>query len=142
MTTFSFKDGTAAVVSPDELQQYEDWPSAFHDCCKDHRFYEIIAKTLANDFEYQYLILRDLTGKMRGIPPSFVVKPSLVEGIPGRPRLLVDSIRKKFPRFLTMRVLMVGCAAGEGHLGAFSPADSIWIAEALHECLPQIARGA
>ena len=42
MTTFSFKDGTAAVVSPDELQQYEDWPSAFHDCCKDYRFYEII----------------------------------------------------------------------------------------------------
>ncbi len=48
MATFSFKDGTAAVVSPDELQQYEDWPSAFHDCCKDHRFYEIIEETLAN----------------------------------------------------------------------------------------------
>jgi hypothetical protein len=30
-----------------------------------------------------------------------------------------------------MRVLMVGCAAGEGHLGALSPADSIWMAEAL-----------
>ena len=142
MATFSFKDGTAAVVSPDQLQQYEDWPSAFHDCCKDHRFYEIIEKTLANDFEYQYLILRDLAGRMRGIQPFFFVQQNLVEGIPGGPRRLVDSIRKKFPRFLTMRVLMVGCAAGEGHLGALSPADSIWIAEALHECLPQIARAA
>src|SRR5207253_5602304 len=142
MTTFSFKDGTAAVVSPHELQQYEDWPSAFRDCCKDHRFYEIIEKTLANDFEYQYLILRDLTGRMRGIQPFFFVQQNLVEGIPGGPRRLVDSIRKKFPRFLTMRVLMVGCAAGEGHLGALGPADSIWIAEALHECLPQVARAA
>src|SRR5207248_3253432 len=107
MTIFSFKDGTAAVVSPDELQQYEDWPSAFHDCCKDHRFYEIIEETLANDFEYQYLILRDLTGKMRGIQPFFFVQQNLIEGIPGGARRLVDSIRKKFPRFLTMRVLMV-----------------------------------
>ena len=142
MTPFSFKDGTAAVVSPNELRQYEDWPNAFHDCCKDHRFYEIIEKTLDNDFDYQYLILRDLTGKMRGIQPFFFVQQNLVEGIPGGPRRLVDSIRKKFPRFLTMRVLMVGCAAGEGHLGALSPVDSIWIAEALHECLPQVARAA
>src|SRR5437660_6976991 len=140
MTPFSFKDGTAAVVSPNELRQYEDWPHAFHDCCKDHRFYEIIEKTLANDFDYQYLILRDLTGKMRGIQPFFFVQQNLVEGIPGGPRWLVDSIRKKCPRFLTMRVLMVGCAAGEGHLGALSPVASTCIAEALHECLPQVAR--
>src|SRR5437764_11867398 len=142
MTIFSCKDGTAAVVSPDELQQYEDWPSAFQDCCKDHRFYEIIEETLANDFEYQYLILRDLTGKVRGIQPFFLVQKNLVEGIPGGARRLVESIRKKFPRFLTMRVLMVGCAAGEGHLGALAPSDSKWIAEALHTCLPEIARAA
>src|SRR5437764_14521453 len=66
----------------------------------------------------------------------------MVEGIPGGARLLIDSIRRKFPRFLTMRVLMVGCAAGEGHLGALASADSNWIAEALHKCLPQIARAA
>src|SRR5438876_10379554 len=142
MATFSFKDGTAAVVSPDELQQYEDWRHAFRDCCKDHRFYEIIEDTLANDFEYQYLILRDLDGNVRGIQPFFFVQQNLVEGIPGGVRHLVDSIRKKFPKFLTMRVLMVGCAAGEGHLGTLSPADSIWMAEALHECLLQIARTA
>src|SRR5438477_6140930 len=142
MATFSFKDGTAAVVSPDELRQYEDWPRAFHACCKDHRFYEIIEQTLANDFEYRYLVLGDVSGKIRGIQPFFFVQQNLVEGIPGGARRLVDSVRKKFPRFLTMRVLMVGCAAGEGHLGALGPADSIWIAEALHECLPQVARAA
>src|SRR5207237_6918094 len=114
MSTFAFKDGTAAVVSPDELQQYEYWPSAFHDCCKDHRFYEIIEETLANDFEYQYLILRDLTGKVRGIQPFFLVQQNLVEGIPGGVRRLVESIRKKFLRFLIMRVLIVGCAGGGG----------------------------
>ena len=37
---------------------------------------------------------------------------------------------------------MVGCAAGEGHLGALASKDSVWIAEALHACLSQIARAA
>src|SRR5438034_2829066 len=142
VTTFSCKDGSAAVVSRDELQQYEDWRNAFRDCCKDHRFYEIIEDTLANDFEYQYLILRDLDGNVRGIQPFFFVQQNLVEGIPGGVRYLVDSIRKKFPKFLTMRVLMVGCAAGEGHLGALASKDSVWIAEALHACLSQVARAA
>src|SRR5438477_10713389 len=79
---------------------------------------------------------------MRGIQPFFFVQQNLVEEIPGGARRLVDSIRRKFPRFLTMRVLMVGCAAGEGDLGALGPADSIWTDEALHECLPQAARAA
>src|SRR5205814_10509198 len=67
---------------------------------------------------------------------------SLVDGIPGGARRLVDSIRKRVPRVLTMGVLMVACAAGEGHLGALASADSTWIAEALHACLPHIARAA
>jgi len=41
-----------------------------------------------------------------------------------------------------MRVLMVGCAAVKVNLGALVSADSTWIAEALHACLPQIARAA
>ena len=95
VTTFSFKDGSAAVVSRGELQQCQDWRNAFRDCCKDHRFYEIIEDTLANDFEYQYLILRDLAGNVRGIQPFFFVQQNLVEGIPGGVRQVVDSIRKK-----------------------------------------------
>jgi len=35
---------------------------------------------------------------------------------------------------------MVGCAAGEGHLGACSPEDEAWVAEALHASLHTIAR--
>ena len=42
----------------------------------------------------------------------FFVRQNLVEGVPGKVRSIVDLIRKIFPRFLTMRVLMVGCGAG------------------------------
>ncbi len=58
----------------------------------------------------------------------------------GTVRRLIDRIRQKFPRFLTMKTLMVGCTAGEGHLGACAPEDAEWVAQALHSCLKIFAR--
>src|SRR5712692_618628 len=55
-------------------------------------------------------------------------------------RKIVDLIRKKFPRFLTMRVLMVGCAAGAGELGVFDSKDEQFVAEALSATLRKYAR--
>jgi predicted N-acyltransferase len=139
---FSFPDGTATVVGCEELRRYDAWRGAFSSQGKDHRYYEIIEQTLANKFEYHYLLLRDATGAIRGIQPLFFVQQNLVEGIPSSVRAVVDSVRKKFPKFLTLRVLMVGCAAGEGHLGAINSTESFWVANALHHCLPVIARNA
>src|SRR5258707_1320383 len=64
----------------------------------------------------------------------------LPPGPPGGVRGIVGLIRKKFPRFLTMGVLMVGCAAGEGHLGACDSKDEPWVAEALPATLKIYAR--
>src|SRR6202030_694058 len=44
------------------------------------------------------------------------------------------------PRFLTMRVLMVGCAAGAGELGVCDSNDERWTAEALGATLRKYAR--
>jgi predicted N-acyltransferase len=132
--------GTAKIVTRAELDGSGDWSRAFADKCKDHRFYEIIEKTLANDFEYRYWVLQDSSGAVRAVQPMFFARQNLVEGVPGRVRAIVDCIRKKFPRFLTMRVLMVGCAAGEGHLGACDPKDAPWVAESLHASLRTYAR--
>src|ERR1700719_2461965 len=131
---------TAKVVSCAELDGSTEWRRAFRDKCKAHRCYEIFENTLANDFEYRYWLLQDSSGNIRAIQPMFFVRQNLVEGVPGRVRAIVDFIRKRFPRFLTMRVLMVGCAAGEGHLGACDPADEATVASALHKSLQTYAR--
>jgi predicted N-acyltransferase len=55
-------------------------------------------------------------------------------------RRIVDLVRKQFPRFLTMRVLMVGCAAGAGELGVCDAKDERWAAEALGATLRSYAR--
>jgi predicted N-acyltransferase len=131
---------TAQVVTRTELEDSRAWRRAFAAKCKDHRFYEIVEKTLANDFEYRYWTLQDSGGNIRAIQPMFFVRQNLVEGVSSRARAIVNLIRKKFPRFLTMRVLMVGCAAGEGHLGACDSKDEPWVAEALHASLRNYAR--
>jgi predicted N-acyltransferase len=130
----------AKVANAAELQASAAWQRAFEDKCKDHRFYEILERTLANDFDFRYWLLEDADGNARAIQPMFFVRQSLVEGVPGKLRTVVEKIREKFPRFLTMRILMVGCAAGEGHLGAFDPADASSVARALHRSLRDYAR--
>jgi predicted N-acyltransferase len=134
----SIPNGTARLVSRDKLRECPAWEQAFRAHCKDHRYYEIIDQTLADGFEHHYLILEDDSGKVRAVQPLFFLQQNLVEGVPAL-RPVVDLIRKTFPRFLTMRTMMVGCAAGEGHLGACSPQDDEWVAKALHVSLQKIA---
>ena len=139
-TTIPVPDGVARIVTRDELKNSDAWPQAFSGKYKDHRYYEIIEQTLANDFEYHYAVLEDSTGKVRAVQPVFFVRQNLVEGVPGKIRSIVDLVRKTFPRFLTMRVLMVGCAAGEGQLGAGAQEDEEWVAKSLHACLKTYAK--
>jgi predicted N-acyltransferase len=133
-------DGRARVLSRSELEHIEAWKTTFNDKCKDHRFYEIMAQTLEADFRYQYLALEDSTGKVRAIQPFFFIRQNLCEGVSGSVRRIIDRVQRRFPRFLTMRLLMVGCAAGESHLGVCLPEDEAWTAARLHESLKSYAR--
>jgi predicted N-acyltransferase len=139
-TTIPVPNGVAKIVTRAELQDSQAWKKAFQDKYKDHRYYELVEQTLENDFDFHYAVLEDSAGTVRAIQPIFFVRQNLVEGVPGKLRTIVDLVRKKFPRFLTMRVLMVGCAAGEGQLGACEPEDEAWVAGALHACLKIYAR--
>ena len=107
---------------------------------EDHRYYELIGRTLANDFEYRYLVLEEQSGNVRAIQPILLVRQNLIEGVRGFFRSIVDLIRNTFPRFLTMRVLMIGCAAGAGELDASNLETEQWIAQALGQTLRDYAR--
>src|SRR5881227_333827 len=138
--TIPSPQGVAKVVMFAELQNYDAWQRAFRNKCKDHRYYEIVDETLDGNFEHHYLILEDNSRNVRGVQPVFFVRQNLIEGVRGKIRSVVDRVRKKFPRFLTMRVLMVGCAAGAGDLGACDEEDEAWAAKALRAILRTYAR--
>src|SRR5437867_11347944 len=135
-----FPQGVIKVLALAELQNCGAWKRALQNKCKDHRYYEIVEETLVCGFEHHYLLLEDGSGNARAIQPVFFVRQNLVEGVPGKIRSIVDTIRKVFPRFLTMRVLMVGCAAGTGDLGAGDKSDEAWTAQALRASLRTYAR--
>ncbi|MGH9592810.1 MAG: GNAT family N-acetyltransferase, partial [Bryobacteraceae bacterium] len=49
-------------------------------------------------------------------------------------------LRRRFPSALVMRMLMIGCAAGEGHLARDRTTGAVeWVAQALREALPRVA---
>src|SRR5438093_13373511 len=133
-------EGSVTVVQLREVQNCDAWKRALRNKCKDHRYYEIVEETLECGFEHHYLLLEDASGNVPAIQPVFFVRQNLVEGVPGKVRDLVDGIRKIFPRFLTMRVLMVGCGAGTGDLGACDENDQQWVADALRTSLQTYAR--
>jgi predicted N-acyltransferase len=138
--TIQFADGVARVLQLAELQDCDAWRRALQNKSKDHRYYEIVEKTLQCGFEHYYLLIEDNSGNIRAIQPVFFVRQNLVEGVPGKLRSIVDGIRKIFPRLLTMRVLMIGCGAGTGDLGACDEKDERWIAHALRVTLRTYAR--
>jgi len=139
--TIEFPEGRVRILTRGELQNCAAWQRALQNRCHDHRYYEIVEDTLLrNEFEHRYLLVEDSSGHARAVQAVFFVRQNLVEGVPGMIRTSVDAVRKIFPRFLTMRVLMVGCAAGTGDLGACDDKDQSWVVNALHASLRTYAK--
>ncbi len=138
--TIPIPNGVAKITSLAELENCDAWKRTFQNKCKDHRYYKIVEETLEGGFEHHYLQLEDDSGNVRAVQPVFFVRQNLIEGVLGKIRSVVELVRKKFPRFLTMRVLMVGCAAGAGDLGACDEKDEAWMAKALSASLRTYAR--
>src|ERR1700733_8280697 len=107
-------NGRARLVSRHDVEKIPAWANSFARQAKDHRYYEILQDTLRDPFEHHYLVLENENGEARAIQPLFFLRQNLLEGVTGPVRAALDAVRKQFPRFLTMRVMMVGCAAGDG----------------------------
>ena len=82
-----FAQGTARILTLSGVRDLEAWKRAFQDKCKDHRYYELIDETLANDFEYHYALLED--GSVLERPTTF----ELAEATPTSTGALIATYR-------------------------------------------------
>ena len=115
--------------------------SNFSPYAADHRYYEITQATLGNQFEHRYLILKDQEGGTRAVQPFLIVRQDLVMGMPASVRQSIDAVRKRFPGFLKLPMLMVGCSAGEGDIALdIVSGTTDWTIDALGEVLPLLAK--
>jgi predicted N-acyltransferase len=120
-----------APISPGELRTCEAWRIAFAGQRKDHRYYEIIADTIRDHFDYGYLAIRDASGRVLAVQPYFLLDQDVLEGIKIDRSSLVARIRRRYPHFLKLRTLMLGCAAGEGHLATSAYLSPVAVARTL-----------
>jgi hypothetical protein len=133
--------GRAVVASRVPEADREIWADGLRHQANDHRYYELTQDALGHQFEHYYLLLQDKAGKTRAIQPFLMVNQDLVTGMPKAFRRGMDKVRQKFPAALVMRMLMVGCSAGEGHLVRDHTTGSVeWVAQALSEALHPVAR--
>ncbi len=123
--------GPAWVVASVAEAPAEMRNAAFAGQSKDLRYYEVLERTLREQFDCRYLILRDEAGDGWAIQPLFFVNQDLLAGLPKAIRALFGGVRRLWPRFLKMRMMMIGCAAGEGQLDHTAP----WVVTALWEAL-------
>jgi hypothetical protein len=134
--------GRAVVANRVPEVDAETWAAGLQHQANDHRYYELTHDALGHQFEHYYLLLQDHSGKTRAIQPFLIVNQDLVTGMPKAIRRVMDGIRRRFPSTLVMRMLMVGCSAGEGHLVRDRSTGSVeWVAQALSEALRPVARG-
>lgn len=126
------------LASLAEARTLPTWPDGLRHLAKDHRYHEIAAETLG--FDSRVLLVEDAAGRPLAAQPCFFVEQDIVIAAPKIARSLVRAVRRIFPRFLRLRILMLGCAAGEGRLphGALAPIEFV---RRLREALPGIARG-
>ena len=109
-------EGRLDILSRAEVSGCPVWDTAFANCRKDHRYYELLEDTVCPEFKYRYFAIRDGTGEIRAIQPFFILDQDLLMGTGSRPDAFTGALRTIWPRFMVLRTLMVGCAAGEGHL--------------------------
>ncbi len=129
--------GTIRVATRNEIASLPRWQAAFAGERKDRRFYELLEDTVEG-FDYGYLVAG--SGEdISSVQPYFIVDQDLTAGISGYAKSIIAGIRRLWPRFMRARTLMVGCAAGEGHLDGSEMVQSA-TAELLAGSLRRVAR--
>jgi len=134
---FETSFGRATVFTSSEHLDPELRRRAFASHAKDFRYYEIAEQSLGEQFEHRYFLLENGKTGETAVQPFFFVNQDITAGLPMALRkTFVAPIRKHWPRFLQMRILMVGCSAAEGQLDHMQP----WAVQALHEVLETYVR--
>jgi hypothetical protein len=123
--------GPAWVVSCAQKIPADLREAAFATQAKDFRYYQLLEESLREQFQYRYFVLHDEASRAWAIQPLFFVQQDLLGGLPTAFRSLVAPFRKLWPGFLKLRMMMIGCAAGEGELDHTQP----WVVTALRETI-------
>jgi Peptidogalycan biosysnthesis/recognition len=139
-TTSTCRESRVNVISRQQLQSCLHWQRAFAAQHKDRRYYEIVEDTIHPEFDYWYFAIRDQQGEIQAIQPFFILDQDILAGVHPHFSRLMHAIRLQWPRFMFMKTMMVGCAAGEAHLDGRDEPAGVAIAQSLAGAIVEHAR--
>jgi hypothetical protein len=128
------------VISRHQLRHYPHWKGAFASQHKDHRYFEIVDDTINPEFDYFYFVIRNSQAEVLAIQPFFILDQDILIGLRSYCSRLIEAIRLLWPRFMYMKTMMVGCAAGEAQLDDGDDATRTAGAELLARTIVRHAR--
>ena len=129
--SFDTSYGPARIFASSDHMPAALRQQAFAGASKDFRYYEVSEKALEGQFDHQYLVLENTKENKIAVQPIFFVSQDILEGLPRKIHAMLTWPRKFIPRWLRMRMLVIGCSAGDGALDSSEP----WAVAALHEAL-------
>ena len=128
---FATSFGPARVYDSARQIPGEVWRDTFAGTSKDSRYYQLAAETLGVQFKHRYIALQNESEGEVVVQPVFLVEQDIMDGLPEKLHAAITWPRKLFPGWLKLRMLVVGCSAGDGALASTEP----WAVQALHEAL-------
>lgn len=134
--SFETSHGTARVVASASEIPAEIRARAFEGHAKNFNYIDISARTLAGQFDHRYIVLQNRSTGKAGVQPVFFVHQDILDGLPRGLHSALTWPRKFLPGWLRLRMLMVGCSAGDGALDC----NEAWFVEALCEALKIYAK--
>lgn len=132
------------ALSIDERDE-DDWHIACGgrtDTVMDPRFLRAVEKSMAGEARFYNVVFRDATGTPTG---AAFLSLYAIDGLllaPERSKQVVAQIRRLWPNFLKVRVLLCGCpvSTGESHLRIAPGADHRALLRELDRLMMRIAR--
>jgi hypothetical protein len=133
------RGATASIVRSIPNSLDGSWEESYAGKCFKHSYYQLIQRTLGEQFDHYFLILEKSNGKPF-VQPLFLVRESILKGLSASLKQgLGRWLQGQFPSMCEIRMLMVGCSTGEGTL-AGKECDHSEVSMFLHEALPEVAR--
>lgn len=104
------------------------WQTLFPSSWKDYRYFQTLEETFAEQFPARYLVLWEAGApsaspgltSVRAILPMFFVEQDLTVSLSPTIRGWLKPLRS----WLTLRLLMLGCVVGDGHIGLADSTDN------------------
>lgn len=112
------------------------WNGTFAADCLDSRYYSIIEETLRDRFDFRYAILTHAPSGPTAAQPFFFTEQPITGGLPAWFQAIAAHAPHFLSRSLSIRMAVVGCAAGDSRLACAEP----WALEAMEEALTFYAR--